>query len=301
FVIEVRKDSNSSKNNIAFGSPSKFTPSAQRIMYAYTSGDNDSLMNRIKADTLFVKRAQELYTQAYGGGHGAAMAPPAHQGAARIVLGNDDQLVVINGVKKGKGEKVSLPPGEVIGSVRVLEGKEAKKKYGREAKKGAVEITTHRGPGGHVMINGPLSYTPPATVYGQGYAYAMPNSDVYEFHIPDIDFEIPEFDGDVMAFAYPDVKVFTEMDGDMIRAYAGAQLSKEEMEAMRKQMEEARVQMEKMTPQMQLEIREKLDGPEFKKAMEEMRKELEQARKEMDQARKELDESRKELKKKRSE
>lgn len=302
FVIEVQRDSGSNKNTIAFGLPSKFSPAAQGFVYTYAAGDNDTLAyNKIKADTLFIKRAQELYTQAYGGGHGAAMAPPAPQGAARIVLGNDDQLVVINGIKQGKGEKVTLPPGEVIGSVRVLEGKEAKKKYGREAKKGAVEITTHRGPGGHVMINGPLSYTPPGAVYGQGYAYAMPNSDVYEFHIPDIDFEIPEFDGDVMAFAYPDVKVFTEMDGDMIRAYAGSQLSKEEMETIRKQMDEARIQMEKMTPQMQIELREKLDGPEFKKAMEEMKKELDEARKEMEQARKELEESRKELKKKRSE
>ena len=201
-------------------------------------------------------------------------------------MGDDDQLVVINGEKKGKGEKVSLPPGENITTVKVLEGKEAKKKYGKEGKKGAVEITTQKGG---------------APIYGQGYAYAMPNSDVYEFHIPDIDFDIPEFEGDIMAFTYPDVKVFTEMNGDMIRAYSGKQLSEEEMKAVRKQMEEARVQMEKMTPQMQIELREKLDGPEFKKAMEEMRKELEQARKEMDQARKELDESRKELKKKKSE
>lgn len=304
FVIEVQRESNSRKNNIAFGSPSKFSPSAQGFMYAYAAGNNDTIIvNRIsKMDTLLARRVHKINNQEYPPGRVAALAPPAHPNhSARIVLGDDDQLVVINGVKKGKGEKVTLPPGEVIGSVRIIEGKEAKKKYGREAKKGAVEITTHRGPGNHVMINGPMAYTQPGAMYGRGYAYAMPNTDVYAFDIPEIDFEIPEFNGDVMAFAYPDVKVFTEMNGDMIRAYSGAQLSKEEMEAVRRQMAEAHIQMEKMAPHMQMEVREKLDGPEFKRAMEEMKKELDQARKEIDQARKELEESRKELKKKRSE
>ena len=287
FVIEMQRDSGSDKNTIAFGSPSKFSIGSNNVMYAYA----------MDADTIFVNNAKKAAAKAYAlstAPHADSIffnrariitAPPAPAGhSPKISFGNKDHLIVINGEKKGKGEKVVLPAGEVISSVTVLDSKEAKKKYGRGARKGAVEITTHRGPGNHVMVRGPLSYS-----------YAMPEID---FEMPGFDFAMPEFDGDVMAFAYPDVKVFTDVNEEMIRAYSGMQLSKEDMENVRKQMEEARIQLEKARPQMEIELREQFDGPEFRKAMEEMKKELKQAREEMDQARKELEQSRKELKKK---
>lgn len=76
----------------------------------------------------------------------AAPAPPVpvneHWTVNNFKIGNDDMLVVINGVKQEKGEEIRLPLSQEIDKLTILDKKDAKKKYGKDGKKGAVEITT---------------------------------------------------------------------------------------------------------------------------------------------------------------
>ena len=48
----------------------------------------------------------------------------------------------VNGKLQPKGAPVRIPAGQAINSMNVLKGKDAKSKYGRDAKDGAIEITT---------------------------------------------------------------------------------------------------------------------------------------------------------------
>ncbi|MES2485478.1 MAG: M56 family metallopeptidase [Bacteroidota bacterium] len=57
-------------------------------------------------------------------------------------LGNTDALVVINGIKYISGQEIKLPAGQQITSITTLNNKEGKAKYGKEGKKGVVEITS---------------------------------------------------------------------------------------------------------------------------------------------------------------
>lgn len=77
-------------------------------------------------------------------------ASPQNGGAVKIINSStevnmgDKMLVVFNGRKMAKGVSIKIPEGEEIDEMTVLEKKEAKKKYGKEAKDGAVEILTRK-------------------------------------------------------------------------------------------------------------------------------------------------------------
>lgn len=110
--------------------------------------------------------AKVLYgkTQGYGSKSNQSVAPPAppvpptpptppapsssdrsdngHWSLDNVQINNDDMLIVINGQKQEKGEKIRLPLNQEIKNLVTLDKKEAKKKYGKDGKKGAVEITT---------------------------------------------------------------------------------------------------------------------------------------------------------------
>lgn len=65
-----------------------------------------------------------------------------HWSLDNFTVNNDDMLIVINGQKQEKGEKIRLPLNQEIDKLTVLDKKDAKKKYGKDGKKGAVELTT---------------------------------------------------------------------------------------------------------------------------------------------------------------
>lgn len=69
-----------------------------------------------------------------------AFAMPSNNVA--LNFGNDNALIVINGVKYAKGQEIMLPAGQIVTSITTLTDKEGKKKYGKEGKKGVIEITT---------------------------------------------------------------------------------------------------------------------------------------------------------------
>jgi hypothetical protein len=53
-------------------------------------------------------------------------------------------LILINGIKQPIGKNIKLPENEGVASYTVLDKKEALKKYGKVARHGAVEITSHK-------------------------------------------------------------------------------------------------------------------------------------------------------------
>jgi hypothetical protein len=63
-------------------------------------------------------------------------------GSAIALNITDKTQVYVNGKLQPKGAPVRIPAGQTINSMNVLKGKDAKSKYGRDAKDGAIEITT---------------------------------------------------------------------------------------------------------------------------------------------------------------
>ena len=203
------------------------------------------------------------------------------------MLTSGDELVVIDGVKQKKGEQIVLPISTEIGSIVILSGKEAKKKYGREAKEGAVEITTRKIPGGRMKIMGPGTYSIDVPDYGESFSY--------NFEIPDMNFEFPEFEGQMFVESFPDLKVFEDMGEVHMRILSDGEMTEEEKKMMREQLDNVRKQLEGSKEQKEMHLR-LLNSDELKKEMEEMRKELEKSRKEIEESRKTLEKSRKEIK-----
>jgi NADH dehydrogenase/NADH:ubiquinone oxidoreductase subunit G len=116
------------------------------------------------------------------------MAPPVPQrgfgqdpdGTTVAMNITDNTLVLVDGIKQPKGAPVKLPVGREIASVNVLKGKEGKKKYGKEAKDGAIEITTAKKRADKVSVN---RINVPGSA---AFAFSMPDGDVsgdiIEFH-----------------------------------------------------------------------------------------------------------------------
>lgn len=116
------------------------------------------------------------------------MAPPVPQrgfgqdpdGTTVAMNITDNTLVLVDGIKQPKGAPVKLPVGREIASVNVLKGKEGKKKYGKEAKDGAIEITTAKKRADKVGFN---RINVPGSA---AFAFSVPDGDVsgdiIEFH-----------------------------------------------------------------------------------------------------------------------
>ena len=168
-----------------------------------------------------------------------------------------------------------------------MDPKEAKKKYGKEAKKGAIEITTAPGmPSGFAMApgRGTTAYTlnlsnPPA--------FVMADDMTFDF----------DMDTDVY------MKDFSDLSEEDMETYG---LSKEEFEELKEQLEESMKNMEKTREAfaqdrvMFIKHRAELDkvkpaNPREEAELQQAKKELDQARKEVEQARKEVEQARKEM------
>ena len=129
FAIEIEKD-DSGLLKISFGST--VSKKVAGISYAKAQA--------IVADTIYaIRTGSTTYTDSSK--NGGASRVTVHP--TEINMG-DDILIVLNGKKMPKGESVKLPVGEEIEGMTVLKNKEAKSKYGKDAKDGVIEITTRR-------------------------------------------------------------------------------------------------------------------------------------------------------------
>lgn len=214
---------------------------------------------------------------------------------------SDNTLVLLNGKKQEKGAPVRIPSGHEISAVNVLKGKDAKKKYGKEAKEGAIEITTKRSNGNSArgygfsgMPNGTnnstFTFTYPDDMIAQGQNFA--------FEMPDMQAFI-----DMSKMEFPDVE---ELREQIKNFNGGTQNMQNFTEYAEKMAERMRNRADDAHKQLNIE-RKKAD--EYRKAArsqnygrnlsDETRKEMDDVRKEIEETRNELQKAREELKKER--
>ena len=231
FSIEMEKSSDTGENIISFGNSGKnYSMTANNISYA-------------SADTVFKKnikaeRPVVIKPAAYEKSNSNAIGTNIYKGA----------LVVVNGAKQEKdtdATQLQLPKGQTISYMNVLSPKEAKKKYGRDAKKGAIEITTKK-------------VTPNVISYPTNYSYSYSDEDEERdgFEMPPMP-PMPPMD-EVMGYARMGVnegmKALSEINWQKEMDLKG--LTLEERKEIQEELKRARI-----------EIEEAMNDPDVKRAM----------------------------------
>ena len=277
FTIEMEKTSGGDENTIAFGNPGKNDSiSANSISYASTTNK--------KTNTDYVTSGNIANNQ-----KNVVIVNP-YKGA----------LIIVDGKKQKKGTdvtKLELPIGKAIATVNTYTPREAKEKYGREARKGAVEITTAKKP--------QVAFT---------YAYNQ-NGNVMEPMPPLPPMPPMPSHDEVMAFAAVGVqegmKALAEIDWKKELIFEG--LTDADKEEIKAEMKKAQAEVKRAFKDVELnkafEKRAEADANRKNKIKDfsvteeekkELKKELEEVKKarvELEKARKELEKARADLKK----
>lgn len=287
FTIEVEKD-DAGRKSIAFGNGNK-SPIVR--------GDNFKIFgDPRKGDTIVADRKMIIKGRGSVDNIPAPPTPPnfpediiARGQGTSMKFGDTDALIVINGVKQKKGAEIKLQPGEDVAEINVLKDKEAKNKYGKEGKKGVIEITTRKGP--HVRM-GRL-----APLHGNGHAYAITIPEG-EFNF-DFDFNMDDL-GDMDVFRFNGMEDMQRMFEDMGRNFSfSTEMNDEQMADVMERIKEAQEKLQSAMPEIKRELKNNgLSEKEYKEALEEAKKGMDEARKEMEKARKDLENARKQMNKK---
>jgi beta-lactamase regulating signal transducer with metallopeptidase domain len=272
FSIEMEKDTNSNENTIAFSNPNHFSITGDKIDIA-------------SADAAPTKTAKTMTCTSTCTNNGVG-----YSGSNTNVNINKDALVIVNGVQQ-KDEnndfhQLQLPKGQAIGNMRVLSAKEAKKKYGKAGKKGAVEIDTKVAP--------------------SNFAYTFDNNvDMpidFKFNMPDMD--------QIMILASNGVNVgmdvLANMDWQKTMDFQG--ISEEERKEIQEEMKKAQVEVKKAMNEAKIEFDKekymetsmktfKENGGFKEQSMKDAFKEMEEAKLQMKEAQKQLEAAQKELQK----
>lgn len=273
FTIEVERNSNKGANTIAFGEATGHTRFVKR-------------MASITNDTLLVQRYLPKGHTSYESEGANPQLPPAppvpgmkvpgappvngHWSVNKFTIGNDDMLVVIDGVKQKPGSPVQLSLDREIDKVTMLKDKDGKKKYGKEGKNGVVEITTKRAESFGANLPGGRAF-----IYQNDDDWVVADNFNFEFNTDELQDDI--------------VKIIGE--GDVFRMLPEGFMD-DQLQNAREQLDNARIQIRRMRPELHKLSNENMDD---------VRKEIEKARNEIEKARKELEEARKEMQAKRKE
>lgn len=222
-----------------------------------------------------------------------------NQGGTFINTPFEGAIVYINGVKQKESDIVSIPNGQTISMINVLSPKEAKKKYGKEAKKGAMEITTQKS-------------TSPVSKQSASYSYAF--NDNGEMMMPSLD--------DIMGYAAMGVdvgmKALSDIDWESQMQFANHELSAEEIAQIKADVKKAQADVKREMKDIEMKkIFSDKDKEEIKRALNEasreslkamreikneirenVKEEMKEAKKEMIKAKKEMEKAKKEINKK---
>lgn len=244
--------------------------------------------------------------------HAIAIAPHVKQGfpmpanedpSGSVIALNttDNTQVYVNGKLQPKGAPVLLPGGHEITSMNVLKGKDAKKKYGREAKDGVIEITTVRVAKGMPLGRGAN------TARGFSFNFKNDGDENSSFHVegdfPDL--ATLESLGDLSEMDLAELRKFGDINVEAnipegeIQALIDRAMSLADAAGRRADMSQKMANVSRERAQAEKHRAEAAHRrDEIRASKDELRKELEQARKELEIARKEL---RKQAEKKRAE
>jgi hypothetical protein len=267
----MEKNSNSGENTIAFGNPNKMSITADKISVA--------AVNTTPVNTKVVcSTSNSTSCSGYAAGPNAVNL---YKGAVFYVNGVEQKEIGDNLTD------LQLPKGQTIANMNVISPKDAKKKYGKKAKKGAVEITTKDAP--------------------SNFAFNFnDNNDMHtnlKFNMPDIDMN------QIMTIAMEGVNVgmdaVANIDWQKQIAFEG--ISEAERKEIQEEMKRAQVEVQQAMKDLKIDMnkeefrkiqKEASEGKEFKnQEMKEAMKEMEQAKQQMKEAQKQLEEAQKELQK----
>lgn len=294
FTIEVEKSSASPNNAISFGTPRQGWNN-QNGAYVHNE-DEDFIIMSAPVDPL----APMAVPQPPANMMMVAPQAPICVESDKLVIktgNNKDALVVLNGVKQKQSDMISIAPGQQVTNVIVLDEKEGKKKYGKEGKKGAIEITTKEGKAGRCIIQ-----APGVSGYSLNAPVMIPIPQIHDFEgLLNFETMIPE---DIIAFS--DIKIDPNIDFDVIVKSFNEAFSKEEMEKMKTEIKKSLEDMKKAGKEItrdqaqfakkHAELEKMRAGEKYDEAeIQQARKELEETRKEIEQARQEIEQARKEL------
>lgn len=260
FTIELEKDSNNNDLAIAFGNPNDFHVTGNKVDVACTAK-----CTKTPVKIALSKRSEDNTSESY------ASAPIT----TNI---SKDALVIINGVQqKEKDEdynRVQLPQGQAIGIMRILSPKEAKKKYGKAGKKGAVEIETKTAP------------------HRSNFAYSFNDDEDIENTIR---FAMPDMN-EIMTIANSGVNIgmdaLANIDWQKEMDFEG--LSEDDRKEIQEEMKKARAEIQKAMK----DFRADFERGEYKRAYKDAewtQQDIERAKAEMKQAQQDLERARKEL------
>lgn len=273
FTIEIEKN-NSGRNVITFGN----TLGKDNFVRAQAFRiDSDQGLQEFLNDSTQVQKHKIIKSYGMNGDMMPPVppSPEGHWSVNSLKINDNDMLIVINGVKQKKGDAIRLPLGQEIAELNMLKGKEAKKKYGKEAKEGAVEIITKAG-GPFQMQIGP-----------EMHSFIMPQG------MMDFNFDMP-MDFDIRIEDFPNMQEFMGIMKDGNFELSGT-FDSEIIEELRKHAEDMKAQgFEKFSHKEMSEEDQKAAKEELEKA----RKDLEESRKELEKSRKDLEKARKQLNKK---
>ncbi|WP_417351536.1 M56 family metallopeptidase [Flavobacterium alkalisoli] len=214
--------------------------------------------------------------------------PGMQNGLQIINSANNDVLVIINGKKQQKGAAVTIPNGQTIASLNMLNGKDAKKKYGKEAKEGALEIITQEEKGGYV-VKMPKGVMLDPNMMQNFYIDPISMMDIEVF---------AQLDGEMAKRIEEQMKYIEEMgEADktkmkimMERDLQNIKRSEAQLQRDQQRMEEQKMRLERRTEErMERNSDRAKERDEVRKQMEEMRKEMEEARKDIMESRKEIE------------
>lgn len=273
FTIEIEKN-NSGRNLITFGTGA----GAGNFVRAQAFHiDSDKDFQEFMNDSTQVHKHKIIKSYGMNGDMMPPMpaSPEGHWSVNSLKIGDTDMLIVINGVKQKKDNAIKLPLGHEIAELNMVKAKEAKKKYGKEGKDGAVEITT-KATGPFQMKIGP-----------EMHSFTMPEG------MMDFNFDMP-MDFDIRIEDFPNMQEFMGIMKDGNFQFSG-EIDSDVIEQLRKHAEDMKAQgFEKFSQREMTKEDEKAAKEELEKA----KKEIEESRKELEKSRKDLEKARKQLNKK---
>lgn len=280
FTIEMEKGNKADKTVITFGSPRPMRLTADHMYY--NEGDSISKRKIIRGYSSNVIVPPVPPAPPVPGAHGYAIppappAPPAPPSGSWTVnslkIGNNDMLIVINGIKQEKGESIKLALDEEIDSMTILKEKEGKKKYGKDGKKGVVEITTKKS-NSWAMMKNPR-------------AYIYPGRDEQS-----LSFNFDFTDEDMARSIKDNLKIIEGFNFNELESM----FNSDDMQRLQQELGRAQIEIQKAMDEAQLDFEgQNITSQELAK----IRKELQQARQEIMQSRKEMMETRREMMKER--
>ena len=142
FNVEIEQDDNGEKN-MYIGLANNSASAHNNVLHGKAQGHGTNSIKGTVLPTPPTPPAPPSPPSPPAAPSASDRSSSEHWSIDNVQINNDDILVVINGQKQVKGGNIKIPVNQEVKNVVVLDKKDGKKKYGKDGKKGVVEITTN--------------------------------------------------------------------------------------------------------------------------------------------------------------